>query len=295
MPRSKDAAASSSVYDGEEMGLMGTGTQQRSYEQPPRRGGSRRMGCALLLTLLLLVLSMASNIVLAFTVNTLAVGDFSSFGGMIAALGLTDDQPPLTAFSVSFPVDGGSGSADPSTADADQQPERLDGRIYLLLSKLSAPEPRLQVRGQTTSATVHLFGQDVSGMAGGDVVTIATADGAEGYPFRTLEEIAPGNYYAQAVLVTYETFNLTTGHTVKLPAHDRGDGMHWARAPGNLYSTPRRCGKRRLLRHSFFQLKTIILPRQTRDKHRENSKQRRVCCLRVTVGAEETGTYELSM
>eukprot|EP01047_Picozoa_sp_COSAG01_P130221 COSAG01_NODE_59774_length_298_cov_0.899497_1_plen_29_part_01 len=29
MPRSKDAAASSSVYDGEEMGLMGTGTQQR--------------------------------------------------------------------------------------------------------------------------------------------------------------------------------------------------------------------------------------------------------------------------
>ena len=47
-----------------------------------------------------------------------------------------------------------------------------------LLSKLSAPEPRLQVRGQTTSATVHLFGQDINGMAGGDVVTIATADGA---------------------------------------------------------------------------------------------------------------------
>jgi len=32
---------------------------------------------------------------------------------------------------------------------------------------------------------------------------------------------------------------LATGHTVKLPM-DRGEGQHWNRAPGNLYSTPRR-------------------------------------------------------
>ena len=87
---------------------------------------------------------------------------------------------------------------------------------------------------------MHLFGQDVLGMVAGEPVAVTTAEGAVGYPARTLEDVEPGNYYAQAVLVTYETFNLTTGHTVKLPTHDRGDGQHWVRAPGNLYSTPRR-------------------------------------------------------
>ncbi len=248
---------------------MGTGAQQRSYEaQPPARGRSRRLGCALLLTVLLLLLSMISNIVppplkifscatdqvcseivycsdccsrimicgsmqvLAFTVNTLADGDLSSFDSLISAFGISDDRHPVTSFSVSFPV---------STKDVDaDHAELFDGRVYLLLSKLSTPEPRLQVRGQTTSATVHLFGQDVDAMGAGDVVAITTAKGALGYPFRVLEEVAHGNYYAQAVFVTYETFNLTTGHRVKLPTHDRGDGMHWTRAPGNMFSTPRR-------------------------------------------------------
>ena len=36
-------------------------------------------------------------------------------------------------------------------------------------------------------------------------------------------------YWAQAVLVTYETFHLATGQDVKLPTPDRGDGMHWSR------------------------------------------------------------------
>ena len=227
---------------------MGTGAQTRSYEKPSR---GRGRSCALALALLLLVLSMVSNVVLAFTVNTLADGDFSSFSSFntaLGALGLTDEDPPVTAFTVSFPEGAG-----PDT-DVDH-PARLDGRIYLLLSKLSSPEPRLQVHGQTTAATVALFGQDVDDVAGGDVVAVTTAAGAVGYPFKTLEGVAAGNYYAQAVLVTYENFNLTTGHRVKLPAHDRGDGMKWVRAPGNLYSTPRR----------------------------------------VTLGPEDTGSYELSM
>src|SRR5690606_21043272 len=36
----------------------------------------------------------------------------------------------------------------------------------------------------------------------------------------------------------YETFELSTGHTVQLPP-DRGEGQQWNRKPGNLYSTPR--------------------------------------------------------
>ena len=41
----------------------------------------------------------------------------------------------------------------------------------------------------------------------------------------------------QALLHKYETFKRGDGHTVKMPM-DRGEGQQWARAPGNLYSTP---------------------------------------------------------
>ncbi|MEM8900845.1 MAG: alpha/beta hydrolase-fold protein, partial [Bacteroidota bacterium] len=43
----------------------------------------------------------------------------------------------------------------------------------------------------------------------------------------------------QALLHKYETFNRADGHTVKLPM-DRGEGQQWNRAPGNLYSTPKK-------------------------------------------------------
>ena len=41
----------------------------------------------------------------------------------------------------------------------------------------------------------------------------------------------------QAVLHKYETFNLATGHTVKLPM-PRGAGQNWRREPGNLFNEP---------------------------------------------------------
>jgi hypothetical protein len=61
--------------------------------------------------------------------------------------------------------------------------------------------------------------------------------GALGFPYETLSEIPPGEYQVQALLHTYETFNLSTGHTVKLPM-DNGEGQQWNRSPGNLYSKP---------------------------------------------------------
>ncbi len=58
-----------------------------------------------------------------------------------------------------------------------------------------------------------------------------------GYPVESLSQVRPGRYRVQAVLHKYETFHRADGHTVKLPM-DRGEGQQWARAPGNLYSTP---------------------------------------------------------
>ena len=166
----------------------------------------RTVGCWCVV--LLLVASVALNLILAGSDGTVAANE-------------------QTPFSVSFD-DAGTGAGGAAA---------LDGRIYLLLSALPSPEPRYQVR-EVAATTVHIIGQDVDGMTAGRSVGISTANGAKGYPARTLEDVAPGTYYAQAVLVTYETFHLASGHTVKLPSPDRGDGMHWSRAPGNLYSTP---------------------------------------------------------
>ena len=58
-----------------------------------------------------------------------------------------------------------------------------------------------------------------------------------GYPITNLKLIPKGTYTIQALLHRYETFNRSDGHQVKLPM-DRGEGQHWNRAPGNLYSKP---------------------------------------------------------
>jgi hypothetical protein len=55
----------------------------------------------------------------------------------------------------------------------------------------------------------------------------------------SLEDLRAGEYWVQAVLHKYETFRRADGHTVLLPM-DRGEGQRWNRAPGNLYSSPRK-------------------------------------------------------
>ncbi|HTK28401.1 MAG TPA: alpha/beta hydrolase-fold protein [Vicinamibacterales bacterium] len=124
-------------------------------------------------------------------------------------------------FSISFPA---ARSATP-----------LDGRLLLVLSTDASAEPRMQVG--ISPKTELLFGRDVDGMRPGDAVTLG--DDADGYPRAHLRDIAPGDYYVQAVLHRYETFHRADGHTVKLPM-DRGEGQHWNLAPGNLYNKPQK-------------------------------------------------------
>ena len=112
--------------------------------------------------------------------------------------------------------------------------EPADGRIILILAIEDGREPRFQVGSGVDAAQV--FGVDVEAMTPGTATTIG--GGVFGYPIDDLKAVPAGRYYVQAVLHRYETFHLATGHTVKLPM-DRGEGQDWARAPGNLYSTPR--------------------------------------------------------
>ena len=110
-----------------------------------------------------------------------------------------------------------------------------DGRLLLLLSKDNDREPRFQVSDGPNTQLV--FGIDVDGWAPGKAATFDST--AFGYPLECLADVPAGEYYVQALLHQYETFKRSDGHTVKLPM-DRGEGQHWNRAPGNLYSLPER-------------------------------------------------------
>ena len=134
---------------------------------------------------------------------------------------LTNETYAQTTFSVKFP--------------AVQSVKPLDGRVLLILAKTSESEPRAQVSDAVETA--QLFGIDVDGLQPGQSATIDAS--AFGYPKQSLKDVAPGDYYVQAVLHKYETFKRGDGHTVKLPM-DRGEGQNWRTAPGNLFSKPQK-------------------------------------------------------
>ena len=108
-----------------------------------------------------------------------------------------------------------------------------DGRLLLMLSTNNEDEPRFQINSGLTTQVI--FGMNVNEMAPNDEQTFDAS--GHGFPYASLAELPPGEYWVQALLHIYETFNLSTGHTVKLPM-DNGEGQKWNRSPGNLYSKP---------------------------------------------------------
>lgn len=109
-------------------------------------------------------------------------------------------------------------------------PKALDGRLLLIVSTAANPEPRIAVNEGLS--TQQVFGIDVESATKG-VIDRSTP----GYPRDTLAQVPPGDYTVQAVLNVYETFHRADGQTLKLPM-DQGEGQHWNRKPGNLYSEP---------------------------------------------------------
>jgi hypothetical protein len=123
-------------------------------------------------------------------------------------------------FNVTLPVSAGT------------QP--VDGRLLVMLAKdPRAGEPRFQINDSVSGQLI--FGVDVDGLKAGSA---ATLDGsAIGFPLESINDIPAGTYSVQALIHKYQTFKRGDGHTVKMPM-DRGEGQQWARAPGNVYSTP---------------------------------------------------------
>ena len=115
------------------------------------------------------------------------------------------------------------------------QEKGFDGRLLLLISTNNNLEPRFQINDNHN--TQQVFGINVNEWNSDQKIMIN--ESAVGYPLQTLNELKEGEYYVQAFLHKYETFNLSTGHTVKLPM-DQGEGQKWNISPKNLYSTTKK-------------------------------------------------------
>ena len=102
-----------------------------------------------------------------------------------------------------------------------------------MISKDSSKEPRFQIND--TEDTGILVGKNVENWKSGNVEGFYSKTLA--YPIENLGELDNGEYFIQALLHKYETFNLSNGKTVKLPM-DQGEGQHWNTSPKNIYSKP---------------------------------------------------------
>jgi len=137
--------------------------------------------------------------------------------------------PALGAQQQRAPVAGPSSAV---SFPRERSARPLDGRLLLLISSDSTKEPRFQIADGPETQLV--FGVDVDGLAPGRPAIVGS--GAFGYAVTSLRDLPPGRYWVQALLNRYETFRRADGHVVKLPP-DMGEGQHWERKPGNLYST----------------------------------------------------------
>jgi len=115
------------------------------------------------------------------------------------------------------------------------QDDGFDGRVLLMISNNNNAEPRFQINDNHN--TQMIFGIDVDSWNANEKIIIDAE--AFGYPVKSINDIEEGEYYVQALLHKYETFNLSTGYTVKLPK-DQGEGQKWNISPKNLYSTPKK-------------------------------------------------------
>ena len=158
---------------------------------------------------------------LSFYSNPTVMTRISLLFSCIALLVVSCGQPKNSKFDIAV------------SFDESVSTKNKDGRLLLMLSNDDSKEPRFQINDGLN--TQLIFGMNVEAMAPGQPITFD--ESIFGYPYPSLDNVPPGEYQAQALLHVYETFDLSTGHTVKLPM-DNGEGQHWNTSPGNLYSKP---------------------------------------------------------
>src|ERR1051325_793034 len=109
-------------------------------------------------------------------------------------------------------------------------PRRLTGRLVLAIAKAAQPEPRLLISPRGPA----LFAVDLEALEPGQAAIVD--DKSLGHP-RSLAELPPGDYFAQAIVNVYEQVHRSDGKTIWVHMND-GRIEFFSIAPGNLYSDP---------------------------------------------------------
>jgi hypothetical protein len=106
----------------------------------------------------------------------------------------------------------------------------ITGRLVLFIAKSNQPEPRLALSPRGPA----IFAIDINQLQPGQSVTIDNS--AIGFPF-ALDDLPPGDYYAQAVINVYEQAHRSDGKTIWVHLND-GRIEFFNTAAGNVYSEP---------------------------------------------------------
>ncbi len=120
----------------------------------------------------------------------------------------------------------------------------VNGRVFVVVSREQTDgEPREQVDVNG----VPFWGMDVFDVKAGDSVVLdasgvgvrgnESAGGVIGYPLADFASLPAGDYWVQAFLNVYTTFERADGHTVRLHLNS-GAGQSAFSAPGNAYGEP---------------------------------------------------------
>lgn len=106
------------------------------------------------------------------------------------------------------------------------------GRAFFIVARDDEEMPHLGT-GVTGNP---LWGVDVRDFKAGDVaVIIDSGETVSGYPLDSLDDLPPGDYFVQAFLNVYTTFERSDGHVIE--AHmNSGAFQDPFKAPGNAYS-----------------------------------------------------------
>jgi len=104
--------------------------------------------------------------------------------------------------------------------------EGFDGRLLIMITKDTITEPRFQIND--TDQTGIIIGKDVQQWVPNTSISFSKQTLA--YPIETLADLEAGDYFVQALLHKYETFQLVNGHTVQVCSSD----LPWTKARGNI-------------------------------------------------------------
>jgi hypothetical protein len=111
---------------------------------------------------------------------------------------------------------------------ADANPGPITGRLVLVLATKNDPEPRLTISPNGPA----ILGADLDHLPPGQTVSMDAK--AEAYPVK-LNDLPPGDYYAQAIIDVYTQVHRADDHTIWVHTND-GRQETFNIAVGNLYS-----------------------------------------------------------